>query len=174
MGTIYLMSTMVTPVDLDGGPRTVLLRKISVAEAREVLSDGYTSAVGHAGTADLLTRLLGTPVSANRITVRMSPGDRAVHFALKTRLPEGAVLSASELTALEYDLVLSEVPAPAPPAAPTADAGKPCLHCGGIRLVPMALWGLIVGRKGKSLVGRTVWKAETSACPHFSNQEVLW
>ena len=136
MSKVYLMSTMITPVDLDHGPQAVRLRKASVDEARVVLGGGFISAVGHAGTAEVLAQLLGTPVPANRITVRMSPGDRAVHFALKTRLPEGAVLSASELAALEYDLVLSEVLAPAPLAVPTAGAGKRCLHCGTAHVAP--------------------------------------
>jgi len=41
-----------------------------------------------------------------------------------------------ELAALEYELVLSEVLAPAPLAAPTAGAGKLCLHCGKAHIVP--------------------------------------
>jgi len=105
----YLMNTLITPVNLDGGPKTVRFRRISAEDAAAVLRDGFISAVGHAGTAQVLSAILGTQVEVNRVTIQMRPGDRAVHFALRARLPEGAVLSAEELSKLDYDLVLSEV-----------------------------------------------------------------
>jgi hypothetical protein len=39
----------------------------------------------------------------------MKPGDRAIHFFLKSRLPEGVVLGEEELKKLDFWLVLSEV-----------------------------------------------------------------
>jgi hypothetical protein len=108
-GLVYLLNTIIVPADVDSGPKTVRLRKISATEAKDILSRGYTSAVGHEGTATVLSQVLGMQVPANRVAIRMGKGDKAVHFALKTRLPEGAVLSADELSRLDFDLLLSEV-----------------------------------------------------------------
>jgi hypothetical protein len=44
----------------------------------------------------------------NRVAIQMQPGDRAIVFRLLTRLPEGVVLSAEELTALPFELGLLE------------------------------------------------------------------
>ena len=55
---------------------------ISVEEARELLSGGFVSAVGHAGTAELLSDLLGVNVPVNRMEVQMQPGDRALVLRL--------------------------------------------------------------------------------------------
>jgi hypothetical protein len=103
------------PVYLDSGPKTVRLRKITADEARDMLSRGYgyTSAIDHEGTAAVLTRILGMPVHANKIAVKMGTFDRAIHFILKTPLPEDAVQSVTEsvteLYKLDFDLIFSEV-----------------------------------------------------------------
>jgi hypothetical protein len=39
----------------------------------------------------------------------MEKGDKAIHFFLKQRLPEGVVLGEAELAKLEYWFILSEV-----------------------------------------------------------------
>ena len=73
---------------------------ISIAEVK------FTSAVGHQGTADLLSNLLGIPVPMNRIAIKMEEGDVALVFRLKNRLPEGTVLSESGLGKLDYEFGL--------------------------------------------------------------------
>jgi hypothetical protein len=79
---------------------------LDVARARAVLGGGFTSALGHAGTAQFLGALLGLEVPVNRLTIAMQPGDRALVLRLRARLPEGAVLSREELTQLPCDLGL--------------------------------------------------------------------
>jgi hypothetical protein len=109
----YLLNTLITPVDFDKFSEVkIKLRRVTVEEAREILSGGFISAVGHEGTAKLLSQLLGINIQAERRTIFMKPGDRAIHFFLKTRLPEGVVLSEDELRKLDFWLVLSEVQAP--------------------------------------------------------------
>jgi hypothetical protein len=39
----------------------------------------------------------------------MGKGDKAVHFFLRQRLPEGTVLDEAELSKLDYWIILSEV-----------------------------------------------------------------
>jgi hypothetical protein len=89
---------------------TVRLRCLTVEEAKQlVASQPFVSAVGHEATAQLLSRLLGVTIPYNRIQIYMQPGDKGLHFFLRTRIPEGKILSEDELKGLDYWLVLSEV-----------------------------------------------------------------
>jgi hypothetical protein len=76
---------------------TVRVRPISLEEVKALLQQGFESAVGHQGTAEVITTLLGLPVEANRVAIRLNPGDKLVVFQLGTRLAEGQVLSAEEV-----------------------------------------------------------------------------
>ena len=58
------------------------------------------SAIGHAGTAQLLSTLCGVPVAVNRVSITLSPGDELLVFQLLVRLEEGKVLSAQEVQQL--------------------------------------------------------------------------
>jgi len=55
------------------------------------------SAIGHQATAQVLSRILGFEVQAQRISIEFEKGDVAIAFALDFRLPEGKVLSEEEL-----------------------------------------------------------------------------
>ncbi len=81
---------------------------LTLAEARQHLSAGFTSAIGHGASADFLATLLGCHVPTNRIAVAMAPGDGALVLRLKERLPEGKVLDAGELAAMAYELAWLE------------------------------------------------------------------
>lgn len=73
---------------------------LTIHEAKTLLQQKYTSAVGHQGTAELLSQLLEQPVAMQRLTIHMQPGDDAVVMRLSQRLPEGVVLTANELAQL--------------------------------------------------------------------------
>lgn len=79
---------------------------ISVEQARQLLLDGFTSAVGHSGAAQFFTRLLGVDVPVCRISAQMKPGDRALVLRLKERLPEGTVLTEEQMRAFPFELAL--------------------------------------------------------------------
>ena len=79
---------------------------ITVAEARRLLGQGFTSAVGHEGTAALLSQLLDIEVPINRVTITMAAGDAAVVLRVKQRLPEGVVLSAEQMRDFPHELSL--------------------------------------------------------------------
>ena len=83
---------------------SIKIEKVSLEEARRILKDEiFISAVGHAGTADILSNLLNKKVTFNRIEVSLKDSsDIIIIFQLKGRLPEGAVLSQSEIEKLEY------------------------------------------------------------------------
>jgi hypothetical protein len=78
--------------------------KISVEEAKALLSGGFTSAVGHKGTAEVLSSILGVNIPENRVAISLEKGDIALVFRLLVRLPEGKVLSAEELKGLKFEL----------------------------------------------------------------------
>ena len=109
--TLYVLNTLIVPVNFSQHSQvTVTFRRVTVEEAKAILSSqSFTSAVGHEGTAQLLSKLLGVHIPYNRQTIYMQPGDQCLHFFLSTRLPEGRVLSEDELKTLDYWLVLSEV-----------------------------------------------------------------
>ena len=80
---------------------------ISLEEARAIVrADEHQSAIGHAETAAVLTEQLGVEVKSNRISISMQPGERAIIFRLKDRLPENAVLSRQDLSSLPFELGL--------------------------------------------------------------------
>jgi hypothetical protein len=108
---LYVLNTLIVPINFDRHPNAAIkVRRVTVEEAKQLLAtQPFTSAVGHEATAQLLTKLLGVNIPFNRATIYMAPGDRALHFFLRTRLPEGRVLSEDELRSLDFWLVLSEV-----------------------------------------------------------------
>lgn len=78
---------------------------LAVEEVRCRLAGAeFQSAIGHEGAARFLTRLLGFEVAMNRIAVTMQPGDAALVLRVKTRLPEGKLLSEAEFSATPYEL----------------------------------------------------------------------
>lgn len=81
------------------------LGPISSFEARKRL-DGQvvSSAIGHEGTASLLSKILERSVQLQRISVQLHPGDSALVFRLLERLPEGVILSTEELESIPYEL----------------------------------------------------------------------
>ncbi len=79
---------------------------LAVEQAREVLADGFVSAIGHAGAAAFLGRLLHLAVAVHRIRVEMEPGERAVVLRLKRRLDEGLVLTEEQMRSLPFELGL--------------------------------------------------------------------
>lgn len=87
-------------------------QKLSLREAREIVGEfqnsnrKISSAVGHAATAELLTRLLNFPVPQNRVDFLQTTSDVALVFKLKKRAPEGVVLTGEELEEIGYELGL--------------------------------------------------------------------
>jgi hypothetical protein len=107
--TIYLLNSLIVPIAETAMTAIILMKKANVGEVKRLLERGFVSAVGHDSTARLLTQLLGIPIPINRIAITAKAGDVLVHFALRTRLPEGRVLSEEELMKLDYEFVVSEV-----------------------------------------------------------------
>jgi hypothetical protein len=107
---VYLLNALIIPIDFEKHPKIkAIIRKADIEEARQLLSRGFTSAIGHQATAVMLTQLLGIEVPFNRITVKAEPGDILVHFVLRERIPEGKILTLEELQRLPFDFAVTEV-----------------------------------------------------------------
>jgi len=111
--TVYVFNTLTVPIDFDERDEVkIILRRVTAQEARDLMREGFISAVGHESTARVLSQILGIDVPYERRTVFMNPGDIGIHFFLKSRIPEGRVLTEEEMKELPYWLVQSIVLAP--------------------------------------------------------------
>jgi len=90
-------------------PVNVSVSEISIEQVKQVLKGGFTSAVGHEPTAQLMSKLLNIPVPFNRIQVALNVGDILVVLQLLQRLPEGKVLSEEEIQAFPAKWLKVEV-----------------------------------------------------------------
>ncbi len=77
--------------------------------ARELVKESpYISAIGHEGTAEIMTELLGVEIYFNRIQFKQEVNQIAIVFKLNERPIEGAILSKRELIEVGYSLKLME------------------------------------------------------------------
>ncbi|MCG5525866.1 YddF family protein [Ectothiorhodospira haloalkaliphila] len=102
MSTFYLLNA---PVLTDYG-QWLFEGPITPEHARELIPDGFVSAIGHDTAAEFLAALLRCPVPVNRTRIIMHPGDQALVLRLQARLPEGQVLDATAMRELPFELGL--------------------------------------------------------------------
>ena len=82
--------------------------RILPEEAKTPLAVGFVSAVGHEGTARVMSGIIGTEIPYNRVPAHMLPGDKAIVLWLLDRPGEGHVYSAEELVNIPSELGLIE------------------------------------------------------------------
>jgi Domain of unknown function (DUF1874) len=77
---------------------------ISLDEAKNLVTENaFQSAIRHQSTAEVLTELLGVKVVANRLEFFQTIDDVALIFKLRSRPPEGKILSREEIEEIGYD-----------------------------------------------------------------------
>lgn len=79
---------------------------LTLEEARRLVAEGFESAIGHPGTAEMLSELLDVSVPVNRAEFVQQSGQKAIIFKLKSRIPAGVVLSREEIERLGYEFGL--------------------------------------------------------------------
>ncbi len=79
-------------LNLSNGEVPVRFTKISLDKAKEILSSGFKSVIGHEDTAQVVSGLLGMSVPTNRIPISLESGKDTLIIAqvMGGRLPEGA------------------------------------------------------------------------------------
>jgi hypothetical protein len=87
---------------------------LTLDEAKGLVEEGFTSAVGHSSTADILSELLEKEVKSNRIEYYQEEGESALIFKLNGRVPEGVILDRAGMEKMGYQFgLLTRVPFPA-------------------------------------------------------------
>lgn len=93
---------------ITGGEGLYEYKPISVDQAKEIIKDGFISAIGHQATAQVLSTLLETEIPANRIQFKQGLNQKAVVFSLNKRIEEGRILTVEEIEEIGYSLNLLE------------------------------------------------------------------
>jgi hypothetical protein len=113
MAKLYIsnaFSPNMLPLEV-GQSITVKITKVTADAAAEIVAKAaeFISAVGHEGTAQLLSAQLHLHVPVNRISITLAPDDKLVIALPTQRLPEGKVLSYEELVAVPVAYYLIEL-----------------------------------------------------------------
>jgi hypothetical protein len=95
MSNIYLSNAF--SVAMLDWPADVRVEPTSLEEVKSLLKEGFVSCIGHEATARLFSALIGIPIPANRIPIKLQEGDCLIVGQVMTRLPEGKVLSEAEM-----------------------------------------------------------------------------
>jgi len=75
--------------------------EVGAEDVKNIIKDGFTSAVGHEATSQIISVQLGVQVPVNRISIKLVAGDTLIVYQLLTRLPEGKVLGVDEMRQLQ-------------------------------------------------------------------------
>lgn len=83
---------------------------LTLAQAKDLVQankDNLLSAIGHNATADVLTKLLGVDVPANRIVFSQDIGQQAIVLKMRGRLPDDVKdLTVDDMQQIGFDLFL--------------------------------------------------------------------
>lgn len=70
---------------------------INVEKAKELIANGFISAIGHESTANIVSTLLDADVKMNRIQFKQEVNEIALVFKLNGRPEEGKILTVDEI-----------------------------------------------------------------------------
>jgi len=76
---------------------------LTLEESKNLISEGFESAVGHQSTCEILTSLLDVDVKMNRVQYSQQVNETALVFKLKGRPEEGKILSVADIEAIGYE-----------------------------------------------------------------------
>ena len=93
--TVYISNAF--SLSMLSAPTTVKVLEVSSDNVKDILKDGFTSAIGHEATAQIISTQLSIQMPVNRISIKLTSGDVLVVFQLLSRLPEGKILGVDEM-----------------------------------------------------------------------------
>jgi len=101
MGKVYLVNAFSLNM-LNNFPINVTIDKIERDEfclkvEMRLEDNELVNAIGHDSTVNLINKLCDVQLQKNRVEIKMSEGDRALVIMIAERLPEGKVLSDTEI-----------------------------------------------------------------------------
>ena len=79
-----------------------IVKELTEDKPRQLLKQGFTSAVGHENTAAILSRLFGTPVQFNRVNLTLQNGDVLLAAVPQIRFTEAREYSDDEVTSASF------------------------------------------------------------------------
>jgi len=103
---IYLANAFSLKMLNNAKPKATLdIFPVSLDDVKEIVSQfPFTSIIGHEGTAQLFSELLGVSIEVNRVSYTFNGEDTLiVGLPSGGRLPEGKVLSKEELEEIKLD-----------------------------------------------------------------------
>jgi hypothetical protein len=98
--TLYLLNTPI----LTSYGEYKFSGPVDIEQAQALIANGFESAIGHEASAQFLSQLLNVKVEMKRIAIAMQPGDNALILRIKSRLPEGKLLTQQEISDIPYEL----------------------------------------------------------------------
>lgn len=109
-------------------------KEISLQEARELVKGGsFESIIGHEGTAQVFSSLLGVEIPPRRVFYSLGENDLLLVGQINARLPEGKVLSREELEGLPIRWLLFWLVKPIPASILSDEKGGFLRNSAGIR-----------------------------------------
>ena len=101
MGKVYVANAfslnMLKPIS-KFSEYVLLVKEVSENYVKKLLSENeFISVIGHESTAKFLSKRLGIEIKANRVEIKLEPGDLLIVAQLCKRLPEGEILSEKQL-----------------------------------------------------------------------------
>lgn len=99
MAKVYLTNAFSLNM-LSSSESIIKIKEVSKEQAKNILGNDYTNAIGHADLANIIANDLGIDITANRITVTIQPKDTLVVAQYRgprlaegtTTLPDGAII----------------------------------------------------------------------------------
>jgi len=103
MGKVYLANAFSLSMLSENEKEYVVhIKEISKEEVKEIIKNGFFSAIGHESTSLLLSEILETKVELNRSAIQLKAGDILIVFQLLKRLPEGKILTKEEISQIPF------------------------------------------------------------------------
>ena len=103
---LYILNTQILP--LPAGSWKIDIWDMIPQDVQvelEEMNKEFRSVIGHQATADLINQIIpfkNIKIRKDRAAITLQPDDEVIQFVLKSRLPEGQILAAQELSRLDY------------------------------------------------------------------------